>query len=75
MEVDVLTVYFKVLKTDIVMDVGRSINPSIDVGQIEGAFIQGMGLFTMEEMVYLYEGREGSACICEPNQLHLSEFL
>ena len=57
MEIDVLTGDFKVLKTDIVMDVGRSINPAIDVEQIEGAFIQGMGLFTMGEMVYLNEGR------------------
>jgi xanthine dehydrogenase/oxidase len=33
------------------MDLGDSINPTIDIGQIEGAFIQGMGLFTMEELV------------------------
>ena len=52
-----LTGDFKVLKTDIVMDVGKSLNPAVDVGQIEGAFVQGMGLFTMEEMVYLNESR------------------
>jgi len=34
------------------MDVGRSINPAIDYGQIEGAFIQGQGLFTTEEMLW-----------------------
>ncbi|KAK8086201.1 Xanthine dehydrogenase [Apiospora phragmitis] len=38
------------------MDVGRSINPSIDYGQIEGAFVQGMGLFTMEESLWLRNG-------------------
>ena len=57
MEVDVLTGDFKVLKTDIVMDVGKSLNPAIDVGQIEGAFVQGMGLFTLEEMIYLNESK------------------
>lgn len=51
-EVDVLTGDFRVLRTDIVMDVGNSINPAIDVGQIEGAFMQGMGLFTIEELVW-----------------------
>lgn len=48
-EIDCLTGDHNVLKTDIVMDVGRSLNPTIDIGQIEGAFIQGYGLFTLEE--------------------------
>ena len=38
------------------MDVGNSINPAIDIGQVEGAFAQGLGLFTMEEVVYLKNG-------------------
>jgi xanthine dehydrogenase/oxidase len=45
-----------VLRTDIVMDLGESLNPSIDVGQIEGGFMQGYGLFTLEEVVYSPKG-------------------
>eukprot|EP01080_Neovahlkampfia_damariscottae_P005713 gene5713-9533_t len=51
-EVDCLTGDFRILNSEIFMDVGESINPSIDIGQIEGAFIQGLGLFTMEELIY-----------------------
>nr|CAB3267784.1 xanthine dehydrogenase/oxidase-like [Phallusia mammillata] len=51
-EVDCLTGDHVVLQTDIVMDVGRSLNPAIDIGQIEGAFVQGYGLFTMEEPLH-----------------------
>ncbi|XP_012939897.1 xanthine dehydrogenase/oxidase [Aplysia californica] len=49
-QIDCLTGDHKVLRTDIVMDIGRSINPAIDVGQIEGAFVQGYGLFMLEEI-------------------------
>lgn len=55
-ELDVLTGDHTVLRTDIKMDVGRSINPAIDYGQIEGAFVQGQGLFTMEESLWLTRG-------------------
>ncbi|KAI1099654.1 xanthine dehydrogenase [Jackrogersella minutella] len=55
-ELDVLTGDHTVLRTDIMMDVGRSINPSIDYGQIEGAFVQGQGLFTMEESLWTRQG-------------------
>ena len=51
-ELHVLTGSHTVLRTDIKMDVGRSINPAIDYGQIEGAFVQGQGLFTMEEILW-----------------------
>lgn len=44
------------MQTDIVMDLGESINPAIDIGQIEGAFAQGYGLLTLEEMVFLRTG-------------------
>ncbi|KAK6752646.1 hypothetical protein RB195_003825 [Necator americanus] len=49
-EVDCLTGDHYLLRTDIVMDVGDSLNPAVDIGQIEGAFIQGYGLFTLEEI-------------------------
>ncbi|KAI0008436.1 xanthine dehydrogenase [Xylariaceae sp. FL0662B] len=55
-EVDCLTGTWTCLRADIKMDVGRSINPSIDYGQIEGAFTQGLGLFTMEESLWLRNG-------------------
>jgi xanthine dehydrogenase/oxidase len=57
-ELDVLTGDHTVLRTDIKMDIGRSINPAIDYGQIEGAFIQGQGLFTIEESLWLQSGQQ-----------------
>ncbi|XP_047119344.1 xanthine dehydrogenase [Schistocerca piceifrons] len=50
-EIDCLTGDHKVLRTDIVMDLGSSLNPAIDIGQIEGGFVQGYGLFALEEVV------------------------
>ncbi|PNY28942.1 Xanthine dehydrogenase [Tolypocladium capitatum] len=55
-EVDTLTGTWTCIRADIKMDVGQSINPSIDYGQIQGAFVQGMGLFTMEESLWLRNG-------------------
>jgi xanthine dehydrogenase/oxidase len=55
-EIDCLTGTWTCLRADIKMDVGRSINPAIDYGQIQGAFIQGVGLFTMEESLWLRSG-------------------
>jgi xanthine dehydrogenase/oxidase len=55
-EVDLLTGTWTCLRADVKMDVGQSINPSIDYGQIQGAFVQGMGLFTMEESLWLRNG-------------------
>lgn len=51
-EIDCLTGDHQVLRTDIVMDLGDSLNPAIDIGQVEGGFMQGLGLFTLEEMIY-----------------------
>lgn len=55
-EIDCLTGDHQVIRTDIVMDLGSSLNPAIDIGQIEGGFMQGYGLFTLEEMVYSTTG-------------------
>jgi xanthine dehydrogenase/oxidase len=55
-ELDTLTGSWTCLRADTKMDVGRSINPAIDYGQIQGAFIQGLGLFTMEESLWLRGG-------------------
>jgi xanthine dehydrogenase large subunit len=55
--IDTLTGEHKVLAVDILHDVGRSLNPAIDLGQIEGGFIQGMGWLTTEELVFDNAGR------------------
>nr|KAF6336124.1 hypothetical protein mMyoMyo1_000773 [Myotis myotis] len=55
-EIDCLTGAHKKIRTDIVMDACCSLNPAIDIGQVEGAFIQGMGLYTTEELKYSPEG-------------------
>jgi xanthine dehydrogenase large subunit len=48
--VDTLTGEWKLLRADVLYDAGRSLNPAIDIGQVEGAFIQGMGWLTTEEL-------------------------
>jgi xanthine dehydrogenase large subunit len=50
--IDTLTGECKLLRADVLHDVGRSMNPAVDIGQVEGAFIQGMGWLTMEELVW-----------------------
>ncbi len=55
--IDTLTGEMRNDRVDILHDAGRSLNPAIDIGQIEGAFVQGMGWLTMEELVYDAEGR------------------
>ena len=49
---DTLTGEWKLLRADILHDAGRSLNPAVDIGQIEGAFVQGMGWLTTEELVW-----------------------
>ncbi|RXN20664.1 xanthine dehydrogenase oxidase [Labeo rohita] len=55
-EIDCLTGSHKNLHTSIVMDVGKSLNPALDIGQVEGGFMQGLGLFTLEELRYSPDG-------------------
>lgn len=54
--IDTLTGENRVLKVDILHDVGTSINPAIDIGQIEGGFVQGMGWLTTEQLVWNDKG-------------------
>jgi xanthine dehydrogenase large subunit len=55
--IDALTGEMKALRVDILHDVGASLNPALDLGQVEGAFIQGMGWLTTEELAFDAEGR------------------
>ncbi|MGC1561384.1 MAG: xanthine dehydrogenase molybdopterin binding subunit [Bradyrhizobium sp.] len=55
--IDMTTGEMRIERVDILHDVGRSLNPAIDIGQIEGGFVQGMGWLTTEELVYDAEGR------------------
>ena len=55
--VDTLTGESRVLRAELLQDCGRSLNPAIDLGQIEGAFVQGMGWLTTEELWWDPHGR------------------
>ncbi|NOH72521.1 xanthine dehydrogenase molybdopterin binding subunit [Vibrio pectenicida] len=55
--IDTLTGEYKILRVDILHDVGASLNPAIDIGQIEGGFIQGVGWLTTEELSWNDQGR------------------
>lgn len=67
-EVDTLTGHHAILSTHIVMDVGRTLNPALDIGQIEGGFVQGMGWCTMEEVVR--GGVDSANRWLRPGQMH-----
>ena len=51
-----MTGEFKLLRTDILHDAGKSLNPALDIGQIEGGFIQSVGWLTTEELVWDEKG-------------------
>jgi xanthine dehydrogenase large subunit len=55
-EIDRFTGMMRVLRSDLLMDIGKPINPGIDRGQITGAFVQGMGWLTTEELRYAPDG-------------------
>jgi len=57
-EVDVLTGEVKILNSDIVYDMGESMNPALDIGQVEGAFVQGIGYLLTEKLVFEPTGDE-----------------
>ena len=56
-EIDTLTGENRTRRVDILHDVGKSLNPAIDIGQIEGGFVQGMGWLTTEELVFSPDGK------------------
>jgi xanthine dehydrogenase large subunit len=55
--IDTLTGESRILRADLLHDAGRSINPAIDLGQVEGGFVQGLGWLTSEELVFDAQGR------------------
>ncbi len=55
--IDTLTGEMRVLRAELLQDCGESLNPAIDLGQIEGAFVQGMGWLTSEELVWDSKGK------------------
>ena len=57
-EIDVLTGETTMLSSDIVYDMGWSMNPAIDIGQVEGAFVQGVGYLLTEKLVFQDDGPE-----------------
>ncbi|MBR9766291.1 MAG: xanthine dehydrogenase molybdopterin binding subunit [Rhodobacteraceae bacterium] len=55
--VDTLTGEYRILRTDILHDAGNSLNPALDIGQVEGGYVQGAGWLTTEELVWDDKGR------------------
>jgi len=56
-ELDVLTGEIQLTRTDILFDCGISLSPDVDIGQVEGGFVMGLGLFLTEEVIYDSEGK------------------
>ena len=64
--VDTLTGEYRMTRVDILHDCGKSLNPAIDMGQIEGGFIQGVGWLTTEELWWNERGELGTHASREP---------
>jgi len=56
-QLDVLTGNYHILRSDILFDCGHSLNPTVDMGQVEGAYVQGLGYHTSEKVLYNDEGQ------------------
>ena len=69
--IDTFTGEMKVTRVDILHDVGRSLNPAIDIGQIEGGFVQGMGWLTTEELVFDADGPAAHPCAVDLQDSHV----
>ncbi|XP_054284608.1 uncharacterized protein LOC129001378 [Macrosteles quadrilineatus] len=68
-EVDILTGEYRVIRADILEDVGKSLNQFIDIGAVEGAFVMGLGYFTSEELKY--DAKTGSLLTNRPLFYHI----
>ena len=56
-EIDVLSGHYRIIKSNIVQDCGKSLNPLLDIGQAEGGFLFGVGYYMTEEMIYTPRGQ------------------
>ncbi|KAJ8719960.1 hypothetical protein PYW07_012003 [Mythimna separata] len=70
-EVDVLTGEIEILRVDIIQDIGVSISPEVDIGQIEGAFVMGLGYWTCEKIAY--DSKTGAILTDRSWDYHLPE--
>jgi xanthine dehydrogenase large subunit len=76
--IDTLTGEYRLLRTDILHDVGHSLHPDIDRGQIEGGFAQGLGWLTTEELVWNAQGKlltQGASTYKIPTAADMPEAL